>query len=260
MVARGFARVPAMDKTKVRRLQKTFPLCKNIGLPPRLKKTQKPLVIDHCLINAQSINETQAKHVADELRASLMDMRAAAQGSNASYNVSNDVLRLDAHIGGGTQVTLEERKDMVSRAIRHAMIRAQDQVQLGMKVGAKASEMMGGDAEWWAELLTLRTETLTADVKAQINEHMSTLGNMKLQAFLQSRVNAPELTPTKEQNDRRSQKRDHYGNYDRDRDDRSFNGRGYNDRQFDRGRDRAREWRDKRDNKKPKGKGNGNGK
>ena len=78
-------------------------------------------------------------------------MRQAAQGSNASYNVSNDVLRLDAHIGGGLQVTPEDRKEMVSRATRHAMLRAQDQVQVGMKVGEKASEMMGGEAEWLAE-------------------------------------------------------------------------------------------------------------
>ena len=154
------------------------------------------------------------------------------------------------------QVTPEERKEMVSRAIRHAMLRAQDQVQVGMKVGEKASEMMGGDAEWWAELLTLRTETLTDDVKKEINNHMSTLGNMKLQAFFQSRLNDPELTPQKE--DKRGYKRDYYNRdsaygHGRDRD------RGY-ERQYDRGRERARDWRNRdSDYKKAKGDGKGKG-
>ena len=145
-------------------------------------------------------------------------MRQAAKGPNAPCSVSNDVPRLDAHIGGGPQVTPEDRKEMVSRAIRHAMLRAQDQVQLGMKVGEKASEMMGGEAEWLAELLALRTETLTDAVKKEINNHMSTLGNMKLQAFFQSRLNDPEQTPQKE--DKRGYKR---GYYNRDRP----YGRGY---------------------------------
>ena len=124
-----------------------------------------------------------------------------------------------------------------------------------MKVGEKASEMMGGDAEWWAELLTHRTSTLTSTTKAEINRHMSTLGSMKLQAYLQGRLREPEQTPTKDQNDRRYQNRDWHGDYGRGRDEHSH-GRGY-DRQNDRGRDRARDWREKRDNKRPKGKGNG---
>ena len=98
----------------------------------------------------------KAKQVADELRGSLADMRAASQGSNASYNVSNDVLRLDAHIGGGEQVSPEERKAMVSRAICHTMLRAQDQVAVGMKVGEKASEMMGGGGQSCSRIARLR--------------------------------------------------------------------------------------------------------
>ena len=45
MIAKDFVRVPAMNNAKIRRLQKTFPLVKNIGLPPHLKRNQKLLKI-----------------------------------------------------------------------------------------------------------------------------------------------------------------------------------------------------------------------
>ena len=69
----------------------------------------------------------------------------------------------------GEQLTLEERKECVKNAMKFAMICQQEQVHSSDAAGKAAQEMMGGDSDWWASLLTVRQSQLSAEQHATIS-------------------------------------------------------------------------------------------